>query len=746
MKDFAFWIKKLFGNTNPLCTYINEIEQRNLIAGRILLRPSLWISMTIPIFIAFVLNIGLIFNFSNHWPCIFGVFADYLSQQVSDKYTVGLLIGQVTVLIVFFTFIQFSYSNKSLSPNIIRKYIIKSDRTLWFLGLQLSILAILGAFSIIYPTNIYMINAVLSVSGIIVSAILSLKYFFWLSEHISPDGLFDLLKEMVDFKEVAKLEEKLSKNAVQLKKEMDELENAKGKISFDYSDTVKRLIVKNSNPDEIIIKKLGKVNNINISKLNELLTGNWDKIETILFSFNIGDDILIIGDYVFYKIGFRKETDSKQIKELKQYIKSKNDEFQNIVTINEKYYADKNNNSILEDIASCLFFAIDNASQEEVDKFANKLIYFFDEISSKYKINKRDVKIKLNVRMFREFITKLNGKLENREVNNQDFNTILEIVDGFIIIAIKICNYDLFKTILKLSGKIFDKTIEKFTRFDHYVLRSVQYTNIVTLIKLVYNTKNPDKEIFKENKVDFYIPFIKDSVKQAVYMYYQIILNSSKFEKDKAKSYLLANGGFLCDFLAPLRDIHFENKLKLYNNEIGVEDSKEIIAVLKNSIIYFEWLLYKYVRETKLPDEVFKSVVTYLVGKGNIGVFNFPGKNGIEDYIFFADNPFVDIYGAEQPIDDEYQNFLITYSLYKHVQEHKEEDQFLPSELIKSDTDEINKEKIKQIILAIANYDGSFLSRLLEIDKTKIEKLKEEYRVYLNNLLGNVKLRLDQEE
>ena len=88
----------------------------------LVLNKRFWIGFCLPIILTIILNIGLILSIPNQINSMEAT-SDYFSEVVKNNYSIQLLIGLFTVFVVFFTFAQFSYSNRSIPTQIIRKYI-----------------------------------------------------------------------------------------------------------------------------------------------------------------------------------------------------------------------------------------------------------------------------------------------------------------------------------------------------------------------------------------------------------------------------------------------------------------------------------------------------------------------------------------------------------------------------------------------------------------------------------------------
>jgi hypothetical protein len=162
-----------------------------------------FISGSILLIVCFILNCGIVFNIPN----IFKYFCPtitWLSQKVYNNLSVPFFIGHFTIFILFFTFIQFVYSHKILSNDIVNKYILQNKKTSYYLGVQFAISIYYASLIITSYSLIHVINIIMSICLFIFSVIISIYYFLWISKSVSPEGLFKLLLDSLEINEIKK--------------------------------------------------------------------------------------------------------------------------------------------------------------------------------------------------------------------------------------------------------------------------------------------------------------------------------------------------------------------------------------------------------------------------------------------------------------------------------------------------------------------------------------------------------------
>ena len=113
---------------------------------------------TIPLLLAFICNIGLIFQlptFFNRESTIsyyLYALADITNTRSS---VVELAIGIMSGTLIFFAFIQIAYSFKQFPISIVTKYIIYSRKTKSYIGYQIGTVLTLSIFFSLAKCSLY---------------------------------------------------------------------------------------------------------------------------------------------------------------------------------------------------------------------------------------------------------------------------------------------------------------------------------------------------------------------------------------------------------------------------------------------------------------------------------------------------------------------------------------------------------------------------------------------------------------
>lgn len=344
----------------------------------------------------------------------------YLFCIRTNNNALTLLALQLTLFIIFFTFVQFSLSKQELPTDLIRKYIIESQTTMNFLGSQLSIAFILAFYSIF--NSIYEYQNILCIILILCSVLVLIGYFYWLIYNIQGDYLFETIINKIKLTDIIKFQD-----------------NLKTKRQSFHSSLVKENFFKYTYDDpfhgqsvpsfvDVRTNQRGFLCKIDIAKINEILNEYVDDIEQLIIVKQIGDYCnknSYITQYSTESQLIRIQLKSIKISEaVKWRVYDKIGEIFEIVeptdVLNNYYY--------LEDLLKIIFYRSFDIS--EIEKISKSIDEFFErEVFSLVKKNTK--KDNYAITFVYIFINLLNNIITNLMGRKLDYNLIYKLLTNF---------------------------------------------------------------------------------------------------------------------------------------------------------------------------------------------------------------------------------------------------------------------------------------------------------------------------
>ena len=233
-----------------------------------------------PLAIILILNAGLIFEFPN----LLGLFetqTNYLATPRTNSGATDVLVGVAGMFVVFFVFVQLAYSLRHVPDWFTTEYLIQHEHTYGFVAYFLSLLAILGYFSI--DESIRRVNQAYLSFSILSSVVLIIIYFIAFANKISVRGMLQCIISRFSFKALDSLEQELAMNSSRFEESLERNPNIKRVHDFPSFILLPRL--------QAVVKSSGRgiVESINIVKLKRLLRPISSKLQEIELYISIGD-------------------------------------------------------------------------------------------------------------------------------------------------------------------------------------------------------------------------------------------------------------------------------------------------------------------------------------------------------------------------------------------------------------------------------------------------------------------------
>jgi len=699
-----------------------------------------WRGIIIPIVFTIIVNLGLIFTIPNKFDLIDNVTV-YLSKTLSNDYSLQILIGLFTVFVVFFTFAQFSYSNKAIPTSTIRKYIIEADETVAYLGLQFGFVLVLSYFSFIHKLELHYLNIFLNLFYLILSALLSVVYFFWLTKHIQSSYVFKLILNHLNIDEITETEGECQKK---LEKYNKQISSIKTSLKVKLSDPLGFL------PSQSMViktEKEGIVSNIDLCALVKMFEPFSDRIFEFIVDLKIGDFIPkyaplpnLKAETALIKIILKNSPDDSKNENLIKFLDDKREEIEDKFTIEEGSLYKENRIYIRDLMDFYLFTAVNGKSdlKDLIDELNSFLIREFKKAEQ----NKWSNEIGLVEGFYLEFIRIIEDKIRNPELTTEIIEAALSLIYMLRLFAVRNKSLRLMKGIIKLLNILLYHIIDKGLEHKFYLSTLILYIKEVTIQSI--EEKNISNKDFLEFQNEFYSPVIFDSIDQAITTFTHLLSHFKKIGIDEGETIIIENGNQLIDFLFPLN--HWEPMDTLIINQ--EENSSTLLESVGNylarNLIYLAIFAFYKIYNRRLPDELLRILSFSLADNCNT-IFKYSNSNLdiinelIYDYGF--NNPRSTIfselfnssgiheYGAHTPSTLSFARFWIAYSFYlKNTGK-----QFIPSK--KPNESHFSRILLKQILWELDHLDYERFTQILG-RRYNIESLVTEYREYIKALIG----------
>ena len=703
----------------------------------LVLNKKFWFGFCLPIILTITLNIGLIFSIPNQINSMRDI-SNYLSGIIKNDYSIQLLIGLFTVFVVFFTFAQFSYSNRSIPTQIIRKYILEADSTVFYLGIQFSLIILLVWFSFINHVGLHKLNYLLNLIYLFVSALLSVLYFYWLSKNILAPNVFRLILNRLNIDEIISIEQQCYEHLKQFEKRCESIQSP---FKVRLSDTFDFLL---SHEIPSVTSKAGTVSNISLEELINLFEPYKEIINELVVDLKIGEFIPkreplpnIKPETVLIKIVPILNIEESKIEALKKFIDD------NKHLIETKFTVDKttlfsDNMVYIRDLMDFYFYSVNETKDEK--ELINELNVFLIKELRRSPGNNIIKDIGLAEKLFLEFINVVKKNIRNQDLTREKIEASLSFIYAIDVLATKNKSVSLMKGLIDLLNNLLYYIIINGTRFRFYFSTLILYIKENTIDPITHKDLTTD-EFLKDQ--DFYSSIIFKAIDQAILTYYYQILHFNKIGLEEGKKYLTNNGNHLIDFLFPLNQWKPIDVLELDDNENISGFLDKIVIYLASNLLYLSIYIFKRIEDQELPKELLKDIA-FSLADNCYTIFKHTKKNFeiinelFYDYNFI--NPISSIfsqefelngiheYGTYSPYYYDFSNFWIVYSIYIR----KRYNVFIPTNFLEERYS--NRILLENLLKHLKKIDYEKLASLLG-EEYDFKSLATEYQVHIENLL-----------
>ncbi|MDP2365719.1 MAG: hypothetical protein Q8M94_18370, partial [Ignavibacteria bacterium] len=276
------------------------------------------------------------------------------------------------------------------------------------------------------------------------------------------------------------------------------------------------------------------------------------------------------------------------------------------------------------------------------------------------------------------------------------------------------------------------------------------YIQEVAFSGIVYSTDfNEKKHLLKYYRA-YYSPLIGYALERAASAFYILIKASIKNEK-AFSTILVENGQHLINFLSPLNHWDPITELALENSFRYKVESKKILETHAENIVHLAILIFKYVKEYKLPSNYINDIAFPLVNNcQTVSKFAIKSEELLDEFFFsdeyrgitssifqeeFEANKIHEA-GTYSPITYSFRDFWITYSLYRELYQiyldHSRKT-FIPS--VYKEKTQFTRSAIEFIISRLQTISVEDLSNWLNKDENTVRETILKYGTHLHNLL-----------
>ncbi len=703
-------------------------------------KVSFWRGIIIPIVFTIIVNLGLIFSIPNKFDFIDNV-SEYLSKTVSNDYSLQILIGLFTVFVVFFTFAQFSYSNKAIPTYLIRKYIIEADVTVFYLGVQFGFIIVLGYFSLIDKVEIHRLNVFLNLFYLLLSAALSVVYFFWLTKHIQSSFVFKLILNHLNIDEIAVSEGECQKK---LEEYNNQINSIKTSLKIKLLDPLGFL------PSQSIVintEKEGIISNIDLAALVKMFEPFSELISELIVDLKIGDYIPkyeplpnLKAETALIKLILKNSLEDAKNRNLKKFLDENREIIENKFTMDEGLLY-KENISYIKDLMDFYLYTADSG-KDELKDLIDELNSFLVREFKKSDKNKWSNEIGLVEGFYLEFIRIIEDKIRNPELTTEIIEATLSLVYMLRLFAVKNKSLRLMKAIIKLLNILLYHILDKGLEYKFYLSTLILYIKEVTIQSI--EEKNISNEDFLEFQNEFYSPVIFDSIDQAITTFTHLLSHFKKIGIDEGETIIIENGNQLVDFLFPLNHWESIDSLIINQEENSLTLLESVGNYLARNLIYLAIFAFYKIYNKRLPDELLRILsfsltdhcnTIFKYSKSNLDIINEffydYGFNNPRSTIFseLFNSSGIHEYGAYTPSTLSFAKFWIAYSFYLKNTGKK----FLPNN--KPNENHFSRILLQQILWELDHFDYERFTQILG-KRYNIERLVAEYQEYIKALMG----------
>lgn len=717
-----------------------------------------WIGLLSPLLIIPIINIGLILNL----PPLFDTgliydFIKFLSIKLEYQIPAEYFIGIITIFILFFSFAQFSYSRNSLPANLVRKHILYHRNSALFIGLQLSLSSIVGFFSFYNSQSIHNLNFILILVIILSSVFISILYFYWLVRNVTAVGMFQIIKNKLNFDEIRKIEIETEKSFQIF---LNEIQTGKFNLKFTLFDYLGFMLDEHLS---IQTDKVGIIKSIDLHKIDALLKEYYEGIKEIILDIKVGQRIPLHDTYP----GIIPKTNLFRIFTLPSHEKEKNDIIKKLTKrlnedrpfynslidcfdIDVQSFQFEKNKAHLNDLVQFYIYAVEIETAESDDLIGHFSSFIFQQVKSL----QPDSTIKLSEKLLIEIVERFDDKLKTQGLSIGRIETTLNFIYSMRNAAVAGKSFLIMSKLLSLLMYLFGKYIKSEHVTSNRIHPIILYIQEIAFSSIVYTRENNDKQELLKYYKSFYLPLVGNAIEKAAMAFYLLIKSEVKMERSDHKI-LYENAQHLINFLSPIDHWDPVERLKMEDSLHFKKEHHRIVKSHGENILHLAVLIFKYVREGKLPANSIVNIAFPLVDNcQTIKKFQTNSEELLNDFFFsyefreltssFLQEEFevnkVHEAGAYSPIIYSFRDFWLTYSIYKglkaeYVRPYKLI--FIPS--VDKDNTTFSKSMVHYMIKRLQSISVKELTIWLNKDEDTIREIMMKYGSHLSELFSQNK-------
>lgn len=437
---------------------------------------------------------------------IFFVNSLTLFDGQTDKIAKDLFVAQITTFVLFYSFIQFSFTNFEVPKDLIRKYILEKSETISFVAQNLSFILVQLIIVICQNEASSVFSNSYSAIILVFGVYSSLNYLFWLSKFITTGNFIELIIKKLDIKDFIHAETVLNSKIKII------TPNEDGQIKVTTSSLLRELFTIDDGVN-LFAKNSGVLISVNLDALTTNIR-TWlgkHKLEHCLINFliNAGEFVQIKTPLIHISIPMSKI----QRKELQPaFEKLELEKYFNY----EKFEIDNTWKQLFYDLVRVMFegnFKIKGHDDLVLMKNFQNLL---EQLQNESLKNKQLIFIEAQ---FVNFIDQLSLKTQDIEIIDRNINLILEIIQRLNRLVIPFNFIQIHEAINKLQTLLFIRILFSISTNYQYALKICYYQSALNLGFISNENEHKISLDFYKSQVDLYWRYSLKILKKIVSLY-----------------------------------------------------------------------------------------------------------------------------------------------------------------------------------------------------------------------------------
>ncbi len=537
--------------------------------------------------IIFIANLAICIGINISYLCY-----PVIGGLVKDSWSITLFVGQITIFIVFFTFVQFSFSSVEIPKDIIRRYIIEADNTTLYIGYNLSAIVILGYGSICsFNTkgDNYSINGLVSILVVLGSVVSSTAYMFWLVRHTSFQDIGKMIVESINFEGIVNLQDKIPLWRKEFKDEYINIARY-----FNYPEVRN---VETKYHTDIYPFRHGLVEKINLKKLAESVIKSLPNDIKIIKVYSFVIPGKIVAEYEnFFSIKYNsKSSQDIGYEEIVGYQLSQG--IEQFVKFNEEY---KNFYSSIVYLLSIVYSqkrtTLGLETNVIIDVLRDKLFLWGSQsnIVDEQEFNPMQVLLQV-------FLTSIDNYLFKSELNENTISVTFRLLYMLRVLASDKKMVAEHAGIMRILNYLHYKIIINYPSYHKKLEMSVSHIYEVSLRYTLYK-KELLKELFVSN-LDYLSTLLNTTIDHAAIAVCNLVKCYYKLDPHESLKILHENIQEFLNYSSFIDVVNVEDEdIKFFINEINIK--------LSDKIFFLAIIILRNIEDSKIePDRFIKLII-----------------------------------------------------------------------------------------------------------------------------------------